>query len=113
MQVNYLELPAMDFDAIEAFYTKIFHWIFTDYGPEYRAFNDGQLDGGFYRSERQSNPENGATLIVFLSDELEVIQDKIIKAGGSIVKDIFEFPGGRRFQFMDPHGNELAVWSKT
>ncbi len=113
MQVNYLELPAMDFDAIEAFYTKIFHWTFTDYGPEYRAFNDGQLDGGFYRSERQSNPENGATLIVFLSDELEVIKDKIIKAGGSIVKDIFEFPGGRRFQFMDPHGNELAVWSKT
>lgn len=113
MQVDYLELPSQDFDAVETFYTEVFNWTFTDYGSEYRAFNDGQLDGGFYHSERQSKTENGAALIVFLSDDLEATQDKIIKAGGSIVKEIFEFPGGRRFQFMDPHGNDLAVWSKT
>ena len=113
MQINYMELPAQDLDAIEAFYSTVFNWTFTDYGPEYRAFNDGHLDGGFYRSERQSNTQNGASLLVLLSEELEKTKRQVVSAGGTIVKEIFSFPGGRRFQFTDPHGNELAVWSNS
>jgi hypothetical protein len=110
-KIDYLELPARDFDAIQAFYEKAFGWSFTDYGPEYRAFNDGKLDGGFYRSEARSATANGAALIVLYANDLERTRERVLASGGSLVKDIFSFPGGRRFHFADPHGNELAVWS--
>jgi len=110
-KVDYLELPARDLDAVQAFYETVFDWRFTDYGPDYRAFTDGKIDGGFYRSNKQSLSETGAALVIFYASELESVRDAIIAAGGKILKDIFEFPGGRRFQFTDPNGNELAVWS--
>ena len=110
-KIDYIELPADDFDAIEAFYSKTFGWSFTDYGPNYRAFSDQKLDGGFYQSKLRSTTENGAALVVLFADDLEATQDKIIANGGRIQKKIFSFPGGRRFHFLDPHGNELAVWS--
>jgi len=109
--INYLELPARDFDAIQAFYGQAFGWTFTDYGPEYRAFNDGTLDGGFYKAEKQSSTENGAALIVLYATDLEQTRDTVLASGGKLVKEIFAFPGGRRFHFADPNGNELAVWS--
>ena len=110
-KIDYLELPAKDFDAIQSFYECTFNWVFTDYGPEYRAFTDTKMDGGFYQSDKCSSTDNGAALIVLYSTELENTCDRVKKCGGTIVKDIFSFPGGRRFQFTDPHGNELAVWS--
>lgn len=110
-KIDYIELPAYDFDAVQAFYEKAFGWKFTDYGPDYRAFNDGKLDGGFYKSENRSITENGAALIVLYASDLEKTKDNVISSGGKIVKDIFSFPGGRRFHFSDPNGNELAVWS--
>lgn len=110
-KIDYIELPARDFDAVQAFYEKAFAWKFTDYGPDYRAFNDGKLDGGFYKSENRSITENGAALIVLYASDLEKTKDNVISSGGKIVKDIFSFPGGRRFHFSDPNGNELAVWS--
>ncbi len=110
-RINYLELPARDFDAVQTFYEKAFGWSFTDYGPEYRAFNDGGLDGGFYKSEARSSAENGAALIVMYATDLEQTKDRVLASGGSIIKDIFAFPGGRRFHFADPNRNELAVWS--
>lgn len=110
-KIDYIELPAYDFDAVQAFYEKAFGWKFTDYGPDYRAFNDGKLDGGFYKSENRSITENGAALIVLYASDLEKTKDNVISGGGKIVKDIFSFPGGRRFHFSDPNGNELAVWS--
>lgn len=112
LKVDYLEIPGSNFDAMEAFYSSVFEWKFTDYGPEYRAFTDGKVDGGFYASELQSRVENGSTLIVFYASDLEVTLAKVVLAGGKIVRDIFSFPGGRRFHFNDPHGNELAVWSE-
>ena len=111
MKIDYLELPAGDFDAVQAFYEQVFNWSFTDYGPEYRAFHDGKMDGGFYKAEHQSRTEHGAALIVFYAGKLEQTRDAIIAAGGTVLQEIFSFPGGRRFQFADPHGNELAVWS--
>ena len=103
--------PAADLDAVQAFYAETFGWTFTDYGPEYRAFNDGSLDGGFYRSELKSRTETGAALVILYADELEATQAAVVRQGGTIAREIISFPGGRRFQFLDPHGNELAVWS--
>ena len=110
-KIDYLELPAGDFDAVQRFYEKALGWQFTDYGPEYRAFTDGKLDGGFYRSALKSSTANGAALIVLFADDLELTQQSIESSGGEIIKTIFSFPGGRRFHFTDPNGNELAVWS--
>ena len=110
-KIDYVELPADDFDAVEAFYASAFDWSFTDYGPTYRAFSDGSLDGGFFKSKLRSSTANGAALIVLFADDLEATRDKIIASGGSLCKAILSFPGGRRFHFLDPHGNELAVWS--
>lgn len=112
-KIDYLELPAKDFDAIEAFYSGAFGWIFTDNGPEYCAFSDGRLDGGFYQSTLCSVQAKGAALIVLHADDLEQTKNTVVACGGSISRDIFSFPGGRRFHFLDPHGNELAVWSAT
>ena len=74
-KINYLELPARDFDAIQGFYEGAFDWSFTDYGPEYRAFNDGFIDGGFYKSEASSSTSNGAALIVLYAKDLETNQE--------------------------------------
>ena len=111
-KVDYLELPARDLDAAQAFYENAFGWSFTDYGPDYRAFSDGNIDGGFYRAEAQSSTEIGAALIVIYATDLERTKERVLACGGSIVKDIFSFPGGRRFHFADPNRNELAVWSE-
>lgn len=110
--IDYIELPMSNFDTAKAFYKKVFNWSFIDYGNDYCAFIDQKLEGGFYRSEQKSTTESGAILPVFYSKNLEDTQEKVISAGGTISKAIFSFPGGRRFQFLDPHGNEWAVWAK-
>ncbi len=110
-KINYLELPARDLDAVRDFYSTVFGWTFTDYGPDYRAFNDGFIDGGFYRAPLASKASEGGVLIVFYAEDLEGVLEEVLAAGGVLVKEIFSFPGGRRFHFADPAGNELAVWS--
>lgn len=110
-RIDYVEFPAGDFDAVQEFYESAFGWKFTDYGPEYRAFNDGTLDGGFYPSKLKSSTENGAALVIMYATDLEQTRDRVVEHGGVLTKDIIAFPGGRRFQFADPHGNELGVWS--
>ncbi len=110
-KINYVEFPAKDIEATKRFFTTVFGWSFEDYGPEYTAFSNEGLDGGFFRSDRSTSTENGSALIVFYSRDLEQTQAKIERAGGAIVKPTFAFPGGRRFHFADPNGNEYAVWS--
>ena len=110
-KIDYIELPAADFDAVEAFYSSVFGWAFEDYGEGYRAFSGGGLDGGFFRSDARSEQSSGAALVIFYAEDLEAVQRAVEAAGGRIVRPIFDFPGGRRFHFADPHGNELAVWS--
>jgi uncharacterized protein len=110
-KIDYLEFPACNLDAVQAFYEEVFGWTFTDYGPDYRAFGDGKMDGGFYRAEARSSTENGAVLVVIYATELEKMKARVLAGGGDIIKDIFAFPGGRRFHFADPNRNELAVWS--
>ena len=113
LKINYLELPARDLDAVQRFYQGAFGWKFTDYGPDYRAFHDGAMDGGFYRAPLASTTASGAALVVLFAKDLEQALQAVQDSGGTVVKDIFPFPGGRRFHFADPNGNELAVWSDT
>ncbi len=110
-KINYVEFPSKDIPLTKEFFTNVFHWQFEDYGPEYAAFHNAGLEGGFFQSDLTSSAKNGGALIVFYSSDLESTQIKITDAGGAIVKPIFEFPGGRRFHFSDPNGNEYAVWS--
>jgi len=110
-KINYLEFPASDLDASKAFFSAVFGWSFTDFGPDYSAFSDASVDGGFYRAGLSAKTENGSALVVFYSDNLEATQAKIEAAGGILIKAIFSFPGGRRFHFCEPSGNEFAVWS--
>ncbi len=111
-KLNYLELPARDLVATKTFFTNVFGWVFTDYGPEYTAFDDQGLEGGFYRADLVSRSDQGAALPVFYSADLEQTLAKVEAAGGTVIKPIFDFPGGRRFHFTEPSGNEFAVWSE-
>lgn len=110
-KINYVEFPARDMVATKRFFAAAFGWTFVDYGPEYMAFENAGLDGGFFKSELATRAENGSALVVLYSSALEATRENVEKAGGSIVKPIFSFPGGRRFHFADPNGNEYAVWS--
>ena len=110
-KINYVEFSANDTNATKMFFTTAFGWTFTDYGPNYTAFENERLDGGFYISEQTSTTKNGSALVVFYSNTLKETQAKIEKAGGTIIQEIFSFPGGSRFHFADPNGNEYAVWS--
>ena len=108
-KLDYLEMPASGgtLDSVKAFYSAAFSWTFTDYGPTYAAYSEG-LDGGF-DAEREAL---GKPLPVLYSEDLEETLAAVESAGGRIVKPIFSFPGGRRFHFSDPAGNELAVWGE-
>lgn len=110
-KINYVEYPAQNIGATKQFFTAAFGWSFVDYGPEYSAFSGQGLDGGFFKSDLASSSEKGAALIVFYSNQLETTEEKIKAANGVISKAIFSFPGGRRFHFIEPSGNEFAVWS--
>ncbi|WP_417553540.1 VOC family protein [Marinomonas fungiae] len=110
--INYVELPAKDLEANKTFFSQCFGWQFEDFGADYTAFSNSGLEGGFFRADFTSRPQSGAALVVLYSDALETTLANVERCGGSIEQPIFEFPGGRRFHFLDPCGNEWAVWSK-
>lgn len=109
--INYIEFPAKDMAATKTFFTDVFDWSFTEYGPDYMDARGGGLSVGFYKSDLAAHYQKGSALIVFYSKELEATQAKIEQAGGTVTRPIFAFPGGRRFHFADPSGNEYGVWS--
>lgn len=106
--INYVEFKAHDLEKTKTFYEESFQWKFTDYGPTYIAFSKSGLEGGFEKTDTAI--VNGA-LVVLYHDNLDAVQADIIAAGGKVTVPIFSFPGGHRFHFKDPSGNELAVWS--
>jgi len=110
--LNYLELPATDLDASKAFFATVFAWSFVDYGPDYTCVTDQALAIGLFRSELHAQGESGSALPVLYSADLDASLDAVKAAGGVIVKPTFEFPGGKRFHFHDPSGNEFAVWAE-
>ncbi len=111
LKLNYVEFPACNIPATKQFFEQAFGWEFQDFGPEYTAFTGQGLDGGFYQSELTSLAASGSALLVLISDDLEGTQAIVESAGGKISTAIFSFPGGRRFHFIEPSGNELAVWT--
>ena len=108
-RVDYIEFPALDLEKVKSFYAAVFGWTFTDYGPDYTSFADGRLAGGFFTADTVTP---GSPLVVIYAVDLEAAEASVRAHGGAIVKDVFEFPGGRRFHFRDPSGHELAVWSE-
>lgn len=108
--IDYIEFKTKDIEAVKTFYTNTFDWVFTDYGPTYTSFEavKSGVAGGFELT--QDEIVNGA-LVVLYHENLDLIQDKVKTYGGIITKSVFSFPGGHRFHFKDPSGNELAVWS--
>jgi predicted enzyme related to lactoylglutathione lyase len=107
--INYIEFKAKDLEKIKSFYSNVFNWKFTDYGPTYISFEDSGIAGGFEKTDQTII--NGALVVLYHSN-LKQVKAKVTEAGGTITMDIFSFPGGQRFQFKDPSGNELAVWSE-
>ncbi|WP_426035330.1 VOC family protein [Brevundimonas sp. DC300-4] len=106
-KLDYLELPSTGLPETKTFYEAAFGWTFQDYGPTYAAFDQG-LDGGF--DADADRPK--APLPVLYAADLPAMLARVVEAGGTILKPIFDFPGGQRFHFRDPSGNELAVWSE-
>ena len=109
--IDYVELTVRDLAAAKRFYAEAFDWKFNDYGPEYAGIQgvDGEV-GGLHRTDAL---RLGGPLVILYSDDLDASLAGIRAAGGRIVREPFAFPGGRRFHFTDPSGNELGVWSAT
>lgn len=111
-KLNYVEFPARDLSASKRFFSSVFGWDFVDYGPDYAAFTGQGLDGGFFQSDQASHTDSGGALLVFYSSNIGQTLAKVQQHGGQINRPIFDFPGGCRFHFIDPSGNEFAVWSE-
>lgn len=109
-KIDYIEFNVSSIQQSKDFYGKAFGWTFTDYGSDYCEFTDGRMKGGFNAT---LPPNPGGPLVVLYGDDLEGLMKAVEAAGGKITKPIFNFPGGRRFQFTDPGGYELAVWCET
>ena len=107
-QVDNIEFNVSDIARSKAFYGAAFGWRFTDYGPTYTEFSDGRLTGGFTTGEPV---RPGGPLVIVYADDLAETERRAIPAGAPISRAVFDFPGGRRFHFIDPDGYELAVWS--
>lgn len=115
--IDYVELPGGDLAATKAFYSSAFGWGFTDYGPAYAAFEDAGIEGGLAGPAADAETSEGAPsttlpLVILKADDIEAALARVTEAGGTITAPIFEFPGGRRFHFRDPAGNELGVWAE-
>jgi len=109
-RIDYVEIPVTDLAKTRDFFTSMFGWSFQEWGDEYMSFNDGRLNGGF-RHSAEPAPSTGV-LLVFFSDDLERDVERVKDLGGTISQAIFSFPGGRRFHFVDPAGNEYAMWAE-
>lgn len=109
MQIDSIEFPATDIEATKSFYEEAFGWQFTDYGPDYVSFEGAGLDGGLHSSG--DGLPGGVLVVLYLSD-LEAALAAVEGARAEIVDPIFSFPGGRRFHFLDPNSNTVAIRSE-
>jgi hypothetical protein len=109
--IDYIEISVTDMTVAKRFYEAAFQWQFNDYGAEYAGIRKGDGEAGGLRLADAVT--TGGPLVILYSDKLEDTLDAVKKAGGIITTEPFSFPGGRRFHFRDPSGNELAVWTET
>ncbi|PKL45516.1 MAG: hypothetical protein CVV41_00535 [Candidatus Riflebacteria bacterium HGW-Riflebacteria-1] len=110
--IDYIEIPTSDIEQTRKFFGALLGWKFEDFGPAYSCFDDGRMKGGFFESEKRLSTANGSILLVFYTSNLESACEKVCRLGGKISKEIFTFPGGRRFHFTEPCGNEFAFWTE-
>ena len=111
--IDYIELMVTDLEAAKGFYATAFGWSFNDYGPDYAGIRspDGEGEVGGLNPARAPRP--GGPLVILYSDDLDATVSTVQSAGGQVTEGPYEFPGGRRFHFTDPSGNELAVWASS
>ena len=109
-RIDYVEIPATDLPRARAFLEAMFGWTFQEWGDDYLGFSDGNLNGGLRKADTAA-PATGV-LLVFYSADLERDVKRVQELGGRISQEIFSFPGGRRFHFIDPVGTEFAIWSE-
>lgn len=105
-KIAYIELPANSTEEMKAFYGSLFGWSFQDWGEDYSAFSESGVDGGFHAGDEHRTK---APLVIVETDDIVTMEKQVRQTGGTITLPTFEFPGGRRFHFTDPAGNELAV----
>ena len=110
LKIDYVEISSADIAGSMAFFTKAFGWGLVDYGPSYQAFSGAGIDGGI---DGGGQAATGTALVIVKADDLEAAQERVVAAGGVVVRPIFRFPGGRRFHFREPGGVEMAVWAET
>ena len=108
-RIDYIEIPVTDPARVREFFAALFGWEFQEWGPDYLSFSDGRLDGGLRRADSAA-PATGV-LLIFYSNDLARDIDRITSLGGAISQETYAFPGGRRFHFTDPAGNEYAMWT--
>jgi len=106
-RVDYVELSVGAGPGARKFYESAFGWSFEEWGPDYLAFNDGREAGGLRVEAQRRSP-----LVILLADDLDAVRASVTRAGGKVLGPDHVFPGGRRFHFLDPDGNEVAVWTK-
>lgn len=109
-QIDLIEFPVGSPEALKqttTFFSRVFGWKYTDWGSDYNDTTDSGVSSGVNADKGSSMP-----LTVIYSSNLEETKEKVIEAGGKIIVDVYEFPGGRRFHFTEPNGSELAVWSE-
>ena len=109
--ISYIEFPLTKNVETKRFYSEVFGWKFTDWGADYISFTGANVEGGFNGIDN-ALPGKLGVLVVLYANDLIKTRDAVANAGGQILQDIYEFPGGKRFHFKDPNGNELAVWSE-
>jgi len=107
VKIDYLEFSSPDLPATKSFFANAFGWSFNDYGPEYQELADAGISGGIAAGPL------APPLVILKTDDLEGALTRVTGAGAEITKPIFAFPGGRRFQFREPGGTEMAVWSES
>lgn len=110
LKIDYVEFASDEIAATTGFFAKAFGWTYADYGPTYQAFTNAGIDGGI---DGEKSSETRPPLVILRADDIEAAQASVEQAGGVIVEPIFSFPGGRRFHFREPGGNEMAVWSEN
>ncbi|SDG12121.1 VOC family protein [Pelagibacterium luteolum] len=108
LRIDYVEFESEALGESRAFFQSAFGWRFTDYGPDYLGIEDAGVDGGISRAEGARKPP----LVILYTDDIDAAESSVRGAGGVITREQFDFPGGRRFHFREPGGNELAVWSE-
>lgn len=111
--LNYIELPSTNNVEMKAFYGKAFRWTFQDWGETYVAIHGAGVEGGFDQASGDRQPSNQGALVILYSEDLKASEMAVRDAGGEISVPPYSFPGGQRFHFTDPSGNELAIWTPS